>query len=42
VLAEAAPPCPAVKTAIIGYGERVGTTLNVCTDVGRQVWKLPR
>ena len=24
----------------IVYGKRVGTTLNVCTDMGRQVWEL--
>jgi hypothetical protein len=28
------------ETAIIVYGKRVGTTLNVCTDMGRQVWEL--
>jgi hypothetical protein len=39
-LAEAAPPCAAAKTAIIVYGKRVGTTLNVCTDMGRQVWEF--
>jgi hypothetical protein len=33
VLAEAAPPVAAAKTAIIVYGKRVGTTLNVCTDM---------
>jgi hypothetical protein len=42
VLAEAAPPGAAAKTAIIVYGKRVGTTLNlnVCTDMGRRVWEL--
>ena len=40
VLAEAAPPGAAAKTAIIVYGKRVGTTLNVRTDMGRQVWEL--
>ncbi|MFZ0593570.1 MAG: hypothetical protein WAM39_24135 [Bryobacteraceae bacterium] len=39
-MAEAAPPGAAAKTAIIVYGKRVGTTLNVCTDMGRQVWEL--
>ena len=40
MLAAAAPPCTAAKTTIIVYGKRVGTTLNVCTDMGRQVWEL--
>lgn len=40
VLAEAAPLGAAAKTAIIVYGKRVGTTLNVRTDMGRQVWEL--
>jgi len=30
----------AAKTAIIVYGKRTGTTLNLCTDMGRQVWEL--
>jgi ParB family chromosome partitioning protein len=30
--AEPAPPCAAAKTAIIIYGNGVGTTLSVCTD----------
>jgi hypothetical protein len=42
VLAEAAPPGAPAKTAIIAYGKRVGTTLNVCTDMGRQVWDFSR
>jgi ParB family chromosome partitioning protein len=30
--AEPAPPCAAAKPAIIVYGKRVGTIINVCTD----------
>ncbi len=40
LLAEAAPPAPPQRPAIIVYGKRVGTTLNVRTDMGRQVWEL--
>jgi hypothetical protein len=42
MLAEAAPPGAAAKTAIIVYGKRVGTILNVRIDMGRQFWNFSR